>query len=60
MKIANIIKEVFEFDDYVHCEEDVCISASRLIGPKYKAKLQLDDAETDEDLIPYHLKRSST
>ena len=60
MDFNNIIKEIFEYDDYVHCTDKPCISASRLIGPKYKAKLQLEGRKTDEGLIPYHLKRSST
>jgi hypothetical protein len=60
MDFNDIIKEIFEYDDYRHCTKKPCISASRLIGPKYKAKLQLEGAETDESLIPYHLKRSST
>lgn len=53
------IPKLYQYDTYRSCDKQPSISATGLLGPLYKAKLQLEGVEKDNDLVELQFKRSS-
>ena len=60
MEAIEIIKKIYEYDDHKSSDKPNSISTTQLLGPLFKIRKILEDTPTDQSLIDFKFKRSST